>query len=273
MVDASVLQKFSQFAWLTGGNENWDPVKEGAVIVSESFYNRFGLGTGDTISLNGMEGPQNVTIAAVFYDYTTEHGLIMMDRSTYRALFGDSTIDSLAIFLDPNVNREVVIETIKQKTRKWEIPITNQKELHDGILEVFDTTFALTRSMRFLAIMVAFFGIAGALLTLFLERQREFGIYRALGFSTRQVAGITVMEGVGMGIISFILSILVGTILAWVLIKIINFQSFNWTIFYHFSLRHYSLAAATAIVASLGASLCPIIKICRTYPQIQIREE
>jgi putative ABC transport system permease protein len=273
MVDASVLQKFSQFAWLAGGNENWNPVKQGAVIVSESFYNRFGLGAADTISLNGIEGPQKVTIAAVFYDYTTEHGLIMMDRSTYRALFGDYTIDSLAIFLDPNANRETVIETIKQKTRKWEIPIINQKELHDGILEVFDTTFALTRSMRFLAIVVAFFGIAGALLTLFLERQREFGIYRALGFSTRQVAGITVMEGVGMGIISFILSIFVGTLLAWVLIKIINFQSFNWTIFYHFSLSHYSLAAATAIVASLGASLYPILKICRTYPQIQIREE
>jgi putative ABC transport system permease protein len=167
----------------------------------------------------------------------------------------------------------VVVEKIKLKTTKQKLPLTNQEELHSGIFEVFDTTFALTRSMRFLAIIVAFFGISGALLTLFIERQREFGIYRALGFSTTQVAGITVMEGIGMGIISFILSIFVGTMLAWVLIKIINFQSFNWTIFYHFSFRHYSLAAATAIVASLGASIYPIMKICRTYPQIQIREE
>jgi putative ABC transport system permease protein len=273
MVDASVLQNFSEFAWLTGGNENWDPVKQGSVIVSESFYNRFGLGAGDTITLDGIEGPQVVTIAAVFYDYTTEHGLIMMDRSTYRRIFEDYTIDSLAIFLDPNANRQVVVEKIKLKTTKQKLPLTNQEELHSGILEVFDTTFALTRSMRFLAIIVAFFGISGALLTLFIERQREFGIYRALGFSTTQVAGITVMEGIGMGIISFILSIFVGTMLAWVLIKVINFQSFNWTIFYHFSLSHYSIAAATAIVASLGASIYPILKICRTYPQIQIREE
>ncbi len=273
MVDASVLQNFSEFAWLTGGNENWDPVKQGSVIVSESFYNRFGLGAGDTITLDGIEGPQVVTIAAVFYDYTTEHGLIMMDRTTYRRIFEDYTIDSLAIFLDPNANRQVVVEKIELKTTKQKLPLTNQEELHSGILEVFDTTFALTRSMRFLAIIVAFFGISGALLTLFIERQREFGIYRALGFSTTQVAGITVMEGIGMGIISFILSIFVGTMLAWVLIKVINFQSFNWTIFYHFSLSHYSIAAATAIVASLGASIYPILKICRTYPQIQIREE
>ena len=273
MVDASVLQKFSDFAWLSGGKENWETVKQGAVIVSESFYNRFGLGTGDTIALNGIDGPQTVTIAAVFYDYTTEHGLIMMDRATYRAIFRDDTIDSLAVFLDHTADRNATVEALQRIARSFGIPLANQKELHDGILEVFDTTFALTRSMRFLAIVVAFFGIAGALLTLFIERQREFGIYRALGFSTRQVAGITVMEGIAMGIISFILSIFVGTLLAWVLIKVINFQSFNWTIFYHFSLSHYSVAAATSIAASVGASLYPILRICRTYPQIQIREE
>jgi len=36
--------------------------------------------------------------------------------------------------------------------------------------------------MRIIAIIVAFFGIAGALLTLFIERQKEFGIYRASAF-------------------------------------------------------------------------------------------
>jgi putative ABC transport system permease protein len=162
---------------------------------------------------------------------------------------------------------------ITRKAQNYGIPIVKQQELHDGILNVFDTTFALTRSMRFIAIIVAFFGIAGTLLTLFLERRREFGIYRALGLSTRQVAAITLMEGVGMGMISLILSVFVGTLLAWVLIRVINFQSFNWTIFYHFSASHYSVAAVTAIVASAGASLYPILKICRTYPQIHIREE
>jgi len=68
MVDASVLRKFSDFAWLSGGPENWEMLKQGAVIVSESFYNRFGLGAGDAITLNGIDGPRTVPIAAVFYD-------------------------------------------------------------------------------------------------------------------------------------------------------------------------------------------------------------
>jgi putative ABC transport system permease protein len=273
MVDASVLQLFSQFLWLNGGNENWESVKRGEVIASESFYNRFGLGTGDTIMLEGVDGSVALTIAAVFYDYTTEHGLIMMDRSTYLKLYGDHTIDSLGIFLAENANRPMVIDTIRQKAQARGLPLFYQEELHGRILDIFDTTFAVTRSMRLLAIIVAFFGIAGAIVTLFMERQREFGIYRSLGFSTFQVAGMTVMEGLFMGLVSFFLCTLVGTALAWVLIKVINFHSFHWTIFYYPVARPYLVAGVTALLASLGATVYPIVKICRTYPQMQIREE
>jgi putative ABC transport system permease protein len=127
--------------------------------------------------------------------------------------------------------------------------------------------------MRLMTIIVAFFGIAGALLTLFMERQKEFGIYRAIGFSTPQVAGMTLMEGLGMGLVSFLLSLGVGTALAWILIRVINLRSFNWTIFFYWEGAPYLLAAAIAVLASLGAAVYPIWKVYRTYPQLQIREE
>jgi len=273
-VDPDTLQKFTHFGWMKGGNEHWDNVKLGAVIVSESFYRRFGLGPGESVILEGIEGPVELEIAAVFYDYTTEHGLIMIDRSTYLKIFDDQTIDSLAIFVDPtHADRTKVMKQVREKASKWDLPVITQKELHGNILGVFDATFAVTRSMRLLAIIVAFFGIAGAILILFMERQREFGIYRALGFSTPQVATMTLMEGLGMGLISFVLCIGVGTVLAWVLIRVINLNSFNWTVFYHPEWKPYVMAAGTAVVASIGASLYPIWKICRTYPQMQIREE
>ena len=273
-VDASVLQKYTQFGWLKGGNENWEPVKKGAVIVSESFWRRFGVGENNTVILDGIQGPIQVLVAAIFYDYTTEHGLIMMDRSTYLNIFGDHTINSLGVFVDrSNPRRHELLEIVRQKARNRGLPVATREQLHGNILSVFDTTFAVTRSMRVLAIVVAFFGIAGALLSLFIERQREFGIYRALGFSTAQVAGMTLVEGLSMGLVSFLMSTGVGSALALILIKVINLRSFNWTIFYYPALDPYLLAAATATMASVGAAAYPIWKVCRTYPQLQIREE
>jgi len=273
-VDAAVLQKYTHFGWLKGGNENWEPVKKGAVIVSESFSRRFGVHAGDRITLGGIHGSAQLAVAAVFYDYTSEHGVVMMDRATYLKIFGDRTINSLGIFVDArDPLRQQILEEVQRKAQDRGLPVLTRHQLWGNILAVFDSTFAVTRSMRVLAILAAFFGIAGALLTLFMERQREFGIYRALGFSARQVAGMTLMEGLGMGLVSLLLSTGLGTALAFLLIRVINLRSFNWTIFYFPSWDPYLLAVVTAILASLGAAAYPIWKVYRTYPQIQIREE
>ncbi len=273
-VDTVVLEKYARFGWLKGGKENWEPVKKGGVIISESFSRRFGVKTGDTITLEGRQGPVDFKVGALFYDYTTEHGLVMMDRSTYLETFGDRTLNNIGIFIEPDNPRKFeLLQEVRRRAEARGLPVLTGGQLHQEILDVFDTTFAITRSMRVIAIVVAFFGIAGALLTLFIERTREFGIYRSLGFSTRQVAKMTLMEGLGMGMISFLLSMAVGTVLAILLIKVINLRSFNWTIFYYPALKPYLITGVTAILASIGAAAYPIWRVYRTYPQIQIREE
>lgn len=226
------------------------------------------------ILLDGLRGPVLFRIAGVFYDYTTEHGLVMMERSAYLAAFGDHTINSVGIFVDPrNPDRENLLDQVRKRASAHGLPVFTLAQIQDRILSVFDSTFAVTRSMRVLAIIVAFFGIAGALLTLFMERQREFGIYRSLGFSAKQVVAMTLMEGLGMGMVSFLMSALVGTLLALILIKVINLRSFNWTIFFYPSPWPYLASAITAILGSAGAALYPIWRIFRTYPHMQLREE
>jgi putative ABC transport system permease protein len=249
-------------------------VKQGAVVISESFARRFGVKEGDMVTLEGIHGPVRLPIQAIFYDYTTEHGLIMMDRKTYLGIYADHTINSLGVFIDPDdPQRTALLAEVSRRARNRGLPVFTREQLQGNILKVFDSTFAVTRSMRVLAIVVAFFGIAGALLTLFIERRRDFGIYRALGFSTPQIAVMTLLEGLGMGLTSFLLSTFTGTALAIMLIKVINLRSFNWTIFYYPSWQPYILTGIVAICASVAAALYPIWKVCRTYPQMQIREE
>lgn len=273
-IDAAVLQKYDRFEWLEGGAENWDPVKQGSVIVSESFSRRFGVKKGDRITIEGSDGPAAFPVTGVFYDYSTEHGVIMMDRSVYLRLFRDRTINSLGIFIDQgNPDRERILDEVKQRALGRGLPFATRDQFHGRVLEIFDGTFAVTSSMRVLAVIVAFFGIAGALMTLFVERRRDFGVYRALGFTTADVARMTVAESVAMGLISFFMSALVGTGFAFILIKVINLQSFHWTVFYHFTARPYWITALTALAASLCAAAYPVLSVFRKYPFMQIREE
>ena len=273
-IDASVLARYDRFGWVAGDDSHWERVKRGDVIVSESFARNFGVRAGQVIAVEAKDGPADLRVEAVFYDYTTEHGVIMMDRTTYLRLFDDHAIDSVAVFNDPgSPRRQEIIDLVREKATAQGLPAFTRDEFYRNILTVFDSTFAVTRSMRIMAIIIAFFGIAGALITLFIERRRDFGILRALGFSTGQVSAMTLLEAIGMGMVSFVLSIGVGTMLALFLIKVINLRSFNWTIFFYPEWAPYAVTALTALLASVGAALYPIVKVIRTYPQIQIREE
>jgi putative ABC transport system permease protein len=275
LVSAPVLQRHARFAWLGGGgDEHWEAVKRGDVIISESFARNFSVKAGDTILLDTRQGPARLRVEAVFYDYSTEHGLVMMDRNTYLHLFDDRTINSVAVFLDPgDPKRTETLDLIRHKALRHDLPVYTREQFFGNILAIFDSTFAITRSMRVMAIIIAFFGIAGALMTLFLERRSEFGILRALGFSTGQVSLLTLLEAFGMGLLSFLFSIGCGTLFAVILIRVINLRSFNWTIFFHPHLSPYLIVALTAFLASLGAALYPIWMVLRTYPQMQIRDD
>ncbi|OPY02116.1 MAG: outer membrane-specific lipoprotein transporter subunit LolE [Syntrophorhabdus sp. PtaB.Bin047] len=273
-IDASVLERYDRFGWLEGGDGSWERMKRGDVIVSESFSRRFKVGQGSRVTIETARGPAEFLVAGVYYDYASEHGVIMMDRSVYLRLFGDRTINSLGIFIDEgNPDRVKIIEEVKHRARAFGLPFATREEFHGRILDIFDSTFAVTRSMRVLAVIVAFFGIAGALMTFFVERQKEFGVYRALGFTTGDVARMTVAESLGLGLVSFLMSAVVGTVFALILIKVINLQSFNWTIFYHFTTRPYLVTGLTALAASVAACAYPVWSVVRKYPVMQIREE
>ncbi len=273
-IRSHILKKFTNFAWFSGGDEHWDEVTKGDIIVSESFVRNFNIKPGERITLKGNKGPVELRVAAAFYDYTTEHGLIIMDRNRYIALFDDPTINSISVFIAPgNPQREKITETVRQMALKRGLSVFSREQLHNNVLQVFDSTFSVTRSMKIMTVIIAFLGIAGALMTLFIERQRDFGILRSLGFSTGQVSAMTLLEAIGMGVLSFVLSTLVGTVFAFILIKVINLRSFNWTIFFYPHWQPYLTAFATAVLASVAAALYPIWKVQKTYPHIQMREE
>lgn len=270
-VDAEVLGRFADFSWLEGSDASWEALPEGAVIVSESFARRFPRAK-DGVLLETVGGRSFFPLAGIFVDYSTEHGLIMMDRAHFELAFEDRTVDSLGVFLLPGTPEpEAAISRVLELARSRGLPSWRREEFFTRILRVFDSTFAVTRSMRLLAVVTALFGIAGALLSLFMERRREYGVYRALGFSAPQVAVMTLLEGLGIAATSFILCIPAGTGLALLLVRVINVQSFNWSVSFTLSLEPYLAAAATAAAAGLAAALYPSWRVLRTYPTMQLR--
>jgi putative ABC transport system permease protein len=108
--------------------------------------------------------------------------------------------------------------------------IVRNKELRREILNIFDRTFVLTYVLEAIAVLVAVLGIVNTLVTAVLERRRELATLQAIGASTKQVERLVLWEAVYLGCIGAILGMIGGLALAWVLIAVINKQSFGWSI-------------------------------------------
>ena len=229
------------------------------VSISEVLANRLGLGEGDRLELPTPKGVQSLVIAGVFYDYRTEGGMVIMDRSTFHRYWPEEgRYTSVGVYLQPGTNLDQSRTFIRgQLRRSQEIFITSNRELRQEILRIFDQTFSITYALQVIAIVVAIFGIVNTLILLVMERERDIGVLKAVGATNQQVQKMTLLEAGLMGLISFVLGAVNGVLLSLLLIFVINKQSFGWTIQFSVPMAMFGKTLILVVVCALLAGLVP----------------
>ena len=152
-------------------------VGQDRIIVSEPFTIKQGLGAGDFVQLPTPMGVVAFEIEAVFYDYSNDRGLLVMDRSTYLKHYQDESVTNLAVYLNPGVNVDAARSALAATLSGTQLRIASNIELREQVLRVFDRTFQVTYALEAVALIVAVLGIANVLAALVLERRPEFAMY------------------------------------------------------------------------------------------------
>ena len=233
-------------------------IGQDAVIISEPFSTRYKKRAGDTITIPTPKGQQSFRVAAVYYDYSSDRGVAIMDRGTFRKYFGDLAPSGVAAYLKPGANPETVrSEMINMLDEGHRAFIFSNQTLRKEILVVFDSTFAITYALELIAIAVAMLGVAGTLLTLVLERRRELSLLRLTGADRRQVRRMVIIEAALIGAVSQGIGLAVGLALSLVLIYVINVQSFGWTIQFHMPYAFLIQSSIAVVFATAIAGIYP----------------
>jgi putative ABC transport system permease protein len=275
--DEDISKGKRKFVWASGSfDEVWRQMGEGAVVLSETFARRRGIeiGPGQSITLLTDKGEQTFPITGVMVDYSGDQGTVLMRDPVYRRLWNDRYISNVAAFVAPGVPVSDVITRLKQAfAGREELIVQSNRDLLDGVLVIFDQTFAITTALNMLATIVAFIGILSALMALQLERLREIGTMRANGLTPGQLFRLTLLETGLMGGVAGVMALPVGTVLAWVLVYIINVRSFGWSLQLQLRPEFYTQALAVALVAALLAGIYPALHMGRVQPARAVRSE
>lgn len=246
----------------------------GAVLVSEPFAYRTGIGRGGTVRLRTDRGDRDFPVAGVYYDYASDRGIVLMSRATYLENWNDLALSGFALTLVPGTDPDRVVERLRRTIASERLlSIQSTRSLKRLSLEIFDRTFLITGVLRLLAGLVAFIGVLSSLMALQLERARELGVLRANGLTPGQVWQLVTSQTGLMGLAAGLLSIPVGLALAAIMIYVINRRSFGWTIRMEVSPDVLLQALLLALAAALLAGLYPAYKMARTSPALALREE
>ncbi len=234
------------------------------VIISESLALARGLKESDRLPLDTPTGRVELPIAGVFYDYATDGGKVVMDRTLWTRMWGDRGADLLAVYLAPGADEAAVRGRLAALAgQDAAIVISSNRALKAKVLEIFDNTFIVARALELIAVLVAVLGVFNVLWASVLSRQREIGMLRSVGATRAQVARVVLGEAGLLGLMVEVLGLLAGICLSLILIHVINKQSFGWTIQFRFSWWVVVKSSVLALGAALLAGYLPAKRAAR----------
>lgn len=196
-------------------------------MASESFANEFGVQVGDTYSLRTERGQIPVSIvglwrpadpAASYWDVKAEN-MLLVHEDTYKGIISDTvtdelvnstwslTVDGASLHADDVAALEERIhaiearaQTLLPKTALIASPLEALERYQQNAPTLTYLLFAF--SVPILSLILAFIGLVAGL---FVGQQRgEMAILRSRGASAVQVVGISLLQGVLLGIVALL---------------------------------------------------------------------
>lgn len=226
-------------------------------VVSEPFANKHHIRVGSTIMLPIDGTNRRFRVLGIYYDYSTERGIIIVARNILLKYLPDTAVSSLSVYLKPAADRKRIRDDIDRAIGGRAILVFSNSSLRTAAIAIFDQTFQITYALEAVAIFVAVLGIAGALLALVIDRRREFALLHLLGASRPQVRNILLYEAGLLGVFANVTGIVLGLLLSLILIYVINKQSFGWTIQFHPPWPLIALLLSGIYMATILAGLYP----------------
>jgi putative ABC transport system permease protein len=261
------------FIFKQRNNEIWETFNsQNSVFVTEPYAYHHGLKIGDNIQLRTTRGEQTFEIIAIYADYSGDQGHLAMSRNNYQRYWPDLGFSGIGIYAKEGTNIVQLEARVNQLLKPYQT-VKSEQAIYKVSMQMFEQTFRITETLRWLAAIIAFVGVFSALMALQFERTRQLGILRAIGVTSGQLSWLISIETGLMGLIAGLFAVPVGFIMAYLLIFVVYQRSFGWTMVFYFDSGVVFQGLILAFIAALLAAVLPALKMAYTKPADALRTE
>ena len=244
----------------------WDGVRDGnVVLVSEQLSRRLGLRLGDEIRIPASGGDWIVHVAALYADYGNPKGQIVVNADQLRRRFALADSSRFGVRVEPAAVLPLMAE-LKQRFGAGIDAMADQATSKAEARRIFSRTFAITAALNGFTLGVAGVALFTSLLTLAQARLPQLAPLWAIGLTRGHIAGLEFVKTVALALMTALLALPLGIVVAWCLIEVVNVRAFGWRLPLSVFPAQLAQLLLVAMLAACLATLLPTIRLWRTRP-------
>jgi putative ABC transport system permease protein len=234
-------------------------------FISEQLARRLKLAIGDRIEVPAPGGNWTLEVVGIYADYGNPKGQIAVNIDALTRRFPAIPQTRLALRVAPAA-APALISSLQSKFGLDGRSLVDQATLKAESTRIFNRTFAVTAALNTFTLGVAGVALLTSLLTLGNSRLPQLAPLWAIGITRRRLAAIELLKTMSVALITTLLALPLGLLVAWCLIAVVNVKAFGWRLPFHvFPLQLLELVGV-AMAAALLAALIPVLKLARMQP-------
>jgi putative ABC transport system permease protein len=249
----------------------WVRLRPGdAGFISEQLARRLKLAIGDHIDVPAPGGNWTLEVAGIYADYGNPKGQIAVNIAALIRRFPGIPQTRLGLRVAPS-EVPALIAALQDKFGLDSRNLLDQATLKAESTRIFNRTFAVTSALNTFTLGVAGVALLTSLLTLGNSRLPQLAPLWAIGITRRKLAAIELLKTMSVALITTLLALPLGLLVAWCLIAVVNVKAFGWRLPFHvFPLQLFELLGV-AMAAALFAALIPVLKLARMQPAALVK--
>jgi putative ABC transport system permease protein len=271
--DLSAGEPFrSSVSLLRAADDAEDLLFAGAgVYISERAWRLDGWQLGDRVTL--CNGQPQVAVVGVYHDYGNPRSQWMVSSARFRSCWPEVAPSGFGIHGPASVDWQTLRAELLVNFGWRDSAIVDQRELRDVGMRVFDRTFAVTRALNLLTLVVAGIGIFCSVSAIHHHRVGQQALLASLGLSRVERGWMLLCQWGVLGAICTLLVWPFGAALAWYLAAVVTPVAFGWSFLLQLELAPYLRLALLATAALVIAVAFPSLRLLRVSPAAMLREQ
>lgn len=226
--------------------------------ISEPTAIKLGLSLGSELKLEAFQQPI-LRVGAIFYDYGSPNGEVLISPQLWKKKGFTDTPTSLGVKVSGE--HEVVLKQLEDQLNLHPSQLYEQSQIITIALNIFSQTFAITRALNGVTLMVAVIGLFSSCFMLLEARKASIARLYALGISRRKLMYMTTGQIVALVTFTLLIALPLGALVGYVLTDIVTLRAFGWSLHYLWRWEDALSIAVMTILIAVIATLLPLWRL------------